>query len=519
MLSAVPTDAAAQSLCYQGGLGPGTSRASSYLPVDHWAYRTIDLLIARGRLTGLDPMVQPYRRIDVARAIQEAERQSDIPVVEQGWLRQLKSELNREVAALADTANASPYVSGSLWGGSWAMSQRHRDVLRPEGDGAIFPFAGLGAAGEFPGVVAELRFRWDQWLLNDPQFPDGKVVEEHPNVFGDLDFGGRTEDGYLEVQIPYLRLLVGRTYRNWGNPGTDGLLVSDYSYSYDQIGYRVGVDCLNLMGYVAQLDEWPGSVKRYLSTHRLNWRPRANLAIAFNESVVYGGENRSFDLRLSNPVSIWFVGGYGKDYEEGPNSNNNFSELSAWWRPFDWLVTFASLMVDDFPGGGTPAQYAGELGVQFPRIHPRLNLHLDYSQVAALTYRTVIDHQVYSMRDLGLGRDISDNDLLSVQLDWFPHYSLIVSPAVQLLRRGEGDFRDPWPEGVTESGPTLFIGQVETTARLALAGQWVPRMWLWVNWDIGQNFVWNAGHVRGENVSEFVGRFFVALRARGWGAL
>ncbi|KPK65958.1 MAG: hypothetical protein AMS21_03435 [Gemmatimonas sp. SG8_38_2] len=46
---------------------------SSYLPVEHWACRYMDLLIARGRLTGPDPMVQPYRRIDVARAIHEME--------------------------------------------------------------------------------------------------------------------------------------------------------------------------------------------------------------------------------------------------------------------------------------------------------------------------------------------------------------------------------------------------------------------------------------------------------------
>ncbi len=33
------------------------------------------------------------------------------------------------------------------------MTQRHRDVLRPEGDGALFPFAAIEAAGEFPNVV------------------------------------------------------------------------------------------------------------------------------------------------------------------------------------------------------------------------------------------------------------------------------------------------------------------------------------------------------------------------------
>ena len=513
------SSSAAQSLCYDGGLGPATRRASSYLPLEHWAYRYIDLLIARGRLTGLDPMVQPYRRIDVARAIYEAERNPDLAAAERDWFRELKRELEREFHALADTSDSAPYVNGAVSGGTWAMTQRHRDVLRPEGERALFPFAAIEAAGEFPNVVAELRFRWDEWLLNDPQFPDGKVVENHPNFLGLFDFGARTEEGYLELQIPYLRALVGRTYRNWALPGADGLLVSGYSYSYDQVAYRVGVDCLNVIGFVAQLDEFPGSVKRYTSSHRLNWRPRANLALAVGESVIYGGENRSFDLRISNPISIWLVGGFGEDYRDGPNSNNNFTELSAWWRPFDWLVTSLSLMIDDFPGGGTPAQYAGALGIQFPRLGSRWSLRFDYSQVAALTYRTAIDHQIFAFRDVGLGRDISDSDLFSLQLDWIPHYSLILRPVVQVLRRGEGDFRDPWPDGVTQDGPTLFIGEVETTARLALAGQWVPSTWVWLEWDIGQNFVQDAGNVPGANKSEFVGRVFLSARARGWGAL
>ena len=518
VLAAAP-NAAAQSLCYKGGLGPATRRASSYLPVEHWAYRYIDLLIARGRLTGLDPMVQPYRRIDIARSIYAAERDPDLPAAERRWFGELKRELDREFHALSDTSNSEPYVSGSVHGGTWAMTQRHRDVLRPEGDGAVYPMIGVEATGEFPSVVAALRFRWDEWLLNDPQFPDGNVVESHPNFLGLFEFGGRTEEGYLELQIPYFRLLVGRTYRNWGGPSADGLLVSDYSYSYDQIAYRVGVECLNVIGFVAQLDEFPGSVKRYTSSHRLNWRPRENLVLAVGETVIYGGENRSFDLRISNPISVWLVGGYGQDYEEGPNSNNNFTEFSAWWRPFDWMTANIALMIDDFPGGGTPAQYAGALGVQFPKLGSRTSLRFDYSQVAALAYRTAIPHQIHAFRDIGLGRDISDNDLFSLRLDWLPHRSLILSPVAQLLRRGEGDFRDPWPDGVTEDGPTLFIGQVETTARLAVAGQWVPTMWFWLNWDVGQNFVQDAGHVPGENKSEFVGRVFLSLRARGWGAL
>ncbi len=487
----------------------------------HWAYRYIDLLIARGRMGNLQPLVQPYRRSDLATAIRHAEAAGELSDAERSWLAPLQTEFASELSLLADTlAWTSSAVNAELAAGSWVMSERHRDLLRPEGGGAVYPFLNVGFSAEFPSVVADLWFRWDQWLLNDPQFPDGTVVESHPRVFGFLDFGARVEQGYLEVQAPYFRIFAGRIYRNWGLPETSGLLISNYPYSYDQIGYRVGTDKLSVTGFVAQLDEFPDNVKRWLSAHRVDWRARDNLVLAVTEEVVYGGENRSFDFRLANPISVWLVAGFGEDFAaEGPNTNNNLTELSVWWRPTSGLLTYLSVAIDDFPGGGTPALYAAHLSLQLPRIGRDLAARLDYSQVATLTYRSVKAFEVVAFRNLGLGRDISDHDLLSVQLDWIPRGSLILSPRAELLRRGEGDLRDPWPAGVTNSGPTLFTGEVETTLRLAFAGQWRPSRLAVLRWDIGGNFVWDAGHEAGRQASDFAARVRVAFTPRISGKL
>ncbi|MGH7545428.1 MAG: capsule assembly Wzi family protein, partial [Gemmatimonadota bacterium] len=352
-------------------------------------------------------------------------------------------------------------------------------------------------------------------FLNDPQFPDGIVVEEHPRFLGFLDFAGRAEEAYLSLQWPYVDLEVGRTYRNWGLPGTGGLLVSNYAYSYDQLAYRVGTDRVALTGFVAQLDEFPGSVKRWLSAHRVDWRIRENLSVALAEAVTYGGENRSFDFRLSNPLNLWLVGGFGEDFVEGPNTSNNLTEIALWWRPARGLVTYLSFVGDEFPGGGTPLEHAAALGLQLPRLGDRLALRLDYSQVATLTYRTTRDHERYAFRDIGLGRDLSDHDLTALRLDWLPRPHLVLSPQLHLLRRGEGDFRQPWPSGqVSEDGPVLFSGEVETTLRVALGGRWRPARAGVVEWDAGGNFIWDAGHVEGRDVTRFAGRLRVSLETR-----
>ena len=495
-------------------------RSSHYLHLDHWAYRYVDLLIERGRLTQLQPLVRPYRRLDIARAVGTADTAGVLDDVEREWVGLLRAEFAPEIERPSPAADSAlTYLSGGVAAGAWGLSDRHRDVLRPEGDAAAFGFLHLLGATDFPGVTAALRFRYDGWLINDPQFPDGKVVEEHPNFLGFLDFAGRAEEGYAELQLPYFRLLAGRISRNWGQGRTDGLLVSDYSYSYDQISYRVGSDKLSITGFVTQLDEWDGSVKRWHSAHRLDWRVSDALSLGFGEAVTWGGENRSFDFRMVMPIALWFVGGYGRDWQEGPNRNNSFTDLSVWWKPSRRFLVYGSVMFDDFPGGGSPLAHGLEVGLHVPYLTPRLALRVDYSQVATLTYRTTLDYERYAFRDIGIGRDMSDYDFIAVELDWIPLASLFLTPSVQFLRRGEGDFRDPWPEGVTEDGPVLFIGELEKTLRLAIKGQWIWRHHLLVDWDVGENFVWTKGHVAGENASEFVARVRVSLMADVWGKM
>jgi hypothetical protein len=492
---------------------PPSSVSSHYLSVGHWAYRYIDLLVARGKLTSLQPLVQPYRRIDVVRAVQAAQR-GQLDDSERAWLEVLEEEFGAELAAAAaDTAKV--YLKAAVDGGATGVTSRHRDVRRPEGDPTAFPFLQAGLAADFPLVTAALRFRWDRWYLNDPQFPDG-VGEDHSSSASGVSFQGRVEEGYAELQIPYFRLLAGRLYRNWGLPGQQGMLISAYPYSYDQIGYRIGTDKLSVTGFVAQLDEWEGSIKRWHSAHRLDWRINDKFALALGETTVYGGENRSFDFRQSLPIAVWLVGGWGQDYREGPNSNNSFFEVEFWGRPTPALTLYGEIMIDDFPTGGGQPGWGLALGFQLPHLGSTTALRLDYTLVTAFTYRSpVADYERYTFRDLGLGHDLADFDQLVAQLDWFPHRRLLLSPQLLLLRWGEGNILDPWD---SSDQPAIFLGQVETMLRLALGGQWrVPLAW--IEWSLGENFVWNAGHQPGVNTTEFVAQLKAMLTWRTWGRL
>ncbi len=72
---------------------------SPYLYLRHWAYPYVDLLLERGVIEGLSPVVRPYRRIDVAKAVVNAnERRASS--AERRWLQWLRREFNSEIEVL-----------------------------------------------------------------------------------------------------------------------------------------------------------------------------------------------------------------------------------------------------------------------------------------------------------------------------------------------------------------------------------------------------------------------------------
>jgi hypothetical protein len=87
----------------------------------------------------------------------------------------------------------------------------------------------------------------------------------------------------------------------------------------------------------------------------------------------------------------------------------------------------------------------------------------------------------------------------------FPYLAgLRLTPTVSFQRKGEGNLGDPTPVGPEfRASPPIFLGTVEQTYRLALAGRYEPNRYLWLTWDLGQNFLRNALHVAGVTGSEF----------------
>ncbi len=473
------------------------STSSQYLSLDHWAYGYVDLLVARGQLADLSPLLQPYRRIDIAAAILAAERKGLIGDEEKAWITALRVELEREFTLLNGSEPQEVSFRGQLAAGLKAVSHTHRDPLRPAGNESLFLTADLELHGDAPAVAGALRMRWDNHYLNDPQFPGGRVIEfrECDPVVAKCAY--RVEEGYLELQLPYVRLFFGRMDRNWGLPGRDGMLLSPYSYSYDHIGYRFGSDRIALSGLYAPFNDFSGDTARYFASHRFDWRIRDNFVLAVGESVVFGGENRRIDFNLINPVGVWEISGGSEGTER-----NALGMAEIWWRPTPRLITYGALVVDNTTVGNDAAglatglnQYAAAIGVQLPMFRPALALRGDLTVVSSLAYRSRVDFfEYYTIENLGLAQDKTDAVVLSLRGDWFPRPGWILIPRLDLMWKGEDDIRQPFPEDAFVDRDRLLIGVIERTIRTSLGGRWhTPRGA--VRWDVGLNFVDNDGNI------------------------
>ena len=484
---------------------------SPYLSLGHWVYDYVNVLIARGRLSDLQPLVQPYRRIDVARALLRAERERDLSSTEREWIEELRQEMAYEFRLVEGAASQGLRFTGEFAAGGKAISQEHRDPLRPEGDAAAYALLDLFLVGDAPLVAGAFRLRWDNHLLNDPQFPNGDAIE-----FRDCDWFGqcahRVDEGYLELQVPYIRLFFGRMARNWGLPGVAGLMVSDYSYSYDQLGYRFGNSTISLTGFLALPNDFLGDTVRYFTVHRLDWRIRDDITLAVSESSLWGGPGARFDLALINPVGIWQMS--GSDAQPERNSNGL---IELWWRPRNDLAIYGGLLVDNtmFGAEGNKeglTQWGSVIGVQFPALTPTLSVRADLSVINSLAYRSRIGpFEAYTLNGISYGHDKTGAIVLSVGGDWFARKGLVLKPRLDVMWKGDADVTDPWPADAFSTYPGILPGLAEATVRPAFLGR---ARWWWadIEWDLGLNLVKNKDNLSAGWDLEGVGRLQVVFR-------
>lgn len=491
--------------------------ASPHIPLGHWVYPILDHWVAAGRTPNLSPFTRPYRRIDVARAVSGLV-QEELGPGEQEHLAALRAELEPELQRLAGEPVPMDRFWVDLTLGAGIYSQTHPDLLRPELEGPfsethLLEHGLLDVGARLGNVTAGVRVRRDGLLRNDPRFPDGRVVEREGEAFlTELEL--RVEEAYVGVQGRRARISFGRSYRNWGAPGSHGLLRSNAAYSYDEIAYRFGSDRIFLVGAITSLPDVAGDTVRFHSAHRLEMRLTENFMVAVSEASIHGGPGARLDARLISPLAIWEL---ARDGERNTQSNL-LAQLDVWWRPSSGVVLFGSLLGDSPPGIGACCEAGGTLGIELPSLAPDLMFRAHITAMESLVYRTRRPWEEHSFQGIGLGWDKADLVLLSAEAQWLAASGLSLRPRVDLQMRGEeSEFHDrlrPGGSGL-EDFPGILVGRHETTFRPSLGGRWRTgdRWGVEVTWDVGLNRIRHLLHQEGEHRTSFVGGARVSIEA------
>jgi len=480
------------------------SQASPYIPLDDPRLPLLEHLIARGDVADPSPMMRPLRRWDAARVLAAADSGTG------DWPHPV-SLIHRLREAFEDPPGNRWGLHGRL--GAQAYTHSRRDPLHPAGPDGAQPYVDLRAAASFGNLVLVTRPVVEPRVTKDPDWPGRR----------DVKVAGRLADGYISAQFKYVRLLYGQMDWNWGPAGLPGIPLSNYGYERQGLALEIGNRDIRLSALATdlhdQLDSLGQTVHRYYFVHRLHIRLSERLSVAPWEGIVVAGPGRNFESRYRNPLSISYLANTLGVGDRG----NVMLGADVSWRVFRRSTLEAQLALDDFwtdDRDRNRDRWALTIGAKGPLFRSAA-WRAFYTQVSSLALRAFNPADNFTDAGVGIGRNFSDQDQLTLRASVPFRTQWLLSPELTLLRQGEGRINDPYPlpdaNGVLRT-PALFTGVVERTFRAALgvSGRGGP---LDLMADAGFHHVVNAGHARGQTRNRFEGRIQMTLGLSRTGSL
>jgi hypothetical protein len=467
---------------------PGALRAqaSPYIPTDDPVMPIIEHLIARGAIEDPSPMMRPMLRNDLVRALHRAEPRSGT------------AEIVKRLLERFDVDSAGPWWEAGGRAGAEAYSIPRQDLFHPAGDASADPYAEARIAAGFGNVVAVSRVAIEPRLTDDPDWTGRRNV----------DLAGRLVEGYLSAQFKYARVTYGQLPQNWGPAGLPGIPLSDYGYERQGLMFELGNRAVRLSALATDLNDGADSsgqtAHRYYFVHRLNVRVAQQLDVAAWEANVLSGVDREFETRYRNPLSVSYLAntiGLG-------DRGNVMLGADATWRVRAALRLEGQLGIDDFwyrNRQDNRDRYLFTLAASGP-FGDALSWRLMYTEVSSLALRAFNPADNFTDAGVGLGRNFSDYDQVSLRVSVPVRSRWLVTPEVALLRQGEGAINTPYPVGAErQATPALFIGTMERTWRagLLVSGDEGP---VQLTGDVGLHHVTSVGHLAGATETKLVFR-------------
>ena len=205
----------------------------------------------------------------------------------------------------------------------------------------------------------------------------------------------------------------GRDYFLQGNYFYENLLFSRYNYPYDQLYFGFKNDYFELSSYYLALNSLRegGSVYlRHLNGHRLSINLKIGY-LAFNEVILYGGENRQMNIVLLNPLIIYYS--YQKNNKNFESNSLVSAELYLNYHKY---FIYGEFLLDDFqidnkvPGDLEPTEWGMNVTLGKNSIINDFNGKINYTRVANRTYNAPLkDYEKYLYKNYPIGHFLGNN--------------------------------------------------------------------------------------------------------------
>jgi hypothetical protein len=324
-----------------------------------------------------------------------------------------------------------------------------------KGDSVGSPFISLGQLGL--RVRGTLYDRLGFYL----QVSNGERFAGDPN-FGMLDYqlkantkfqsGGKYFDfttGYLDYDVDWLRLTIGREQLLWGMGYGDRLILSSNTLPFDYGKIDLQYKSLHYSFFSGSLTgkDTLGNQysSKYIAAHRLEFDLFSRVRLGLSEMILYS--NRPINFAYLNPLI--FLASADRTADPS-NVNNALIGIDFEVLPIKDLRVTATLLIDDlnfetlkYVGEdvrGNDNKFGWQGGVTWTDAFgfPNLSLTGEYTRINPFVYSHRSIANSYSHLDLPLGpllQPNSDEWLLGFDLDLT--YRLSVNGQIRFQRTGE----------------------------------------------------------------------------------
>jgi hypothetical protein len=494
------------ALLLVAGIGSARAQASPYLPLDDARLPLLEHLIARGDVEDPSPLIRPFRYADAIRVLAAAD------TAPQSSTGGLVHALNQSFTA--DVRSDKSWWRVELRAGGEAYTQKRRDPLHLGGPGTANPYGDFALWGVFGPIVGTVRTSIEPSLIGNPDWPN--TAQENVT--------GRLIEGYLSGQIRWGALTYGQLLHNWGPVGVPGIPLGDVAFERQGLELRLGSGAVQLRALASDLrpqrDSVGESVNRYYFVHRLEAQLTRRFRLALWETVLIQGVGRTLETPFANPLSPTVL---ANNFGIADTGSNTMIGFDVSWRIGRRVTLQTQTAIDDFwfnKRNQKQDRWAFTVAAYGP-IGARLGWRAWYTQVSSLALRTANPQENFTDQGVGIGRNFSDDDQLSVSVTVPALQRWLLTPELTFQRQGEGKISDPYPlpdANGNQITPMFLIGTVEKTYRVAVgvAGREGP---LELSGNIGLHHVTNDQNQPGVTANRVVARVKATLAWHRSGAL